>query len=79
MIFDLSIVSAVLSNLVSNVPAVLLISPALLKLNNVDNLWLALAMSSTEGFKKKNPVTEATGLVLTKGLGVNLLLATPET
>ena len=47
MIFDLSIVSAVLSNLVSNVPAVLLISPALLKLNNVDNLWLALAMSST--------------------------------
>ncbi|HCY76972.1 MAG TPA: anion transporter [Ignavibacteriales bacterium] len=47
MIFDLSIVSAVLSNLVSNVPAVLLISPALLKLNNADNLWLALAMSST--------------------------------
>ncbi len=47
MIFDLSIVSAVLSNLVSNVPAVLLISPALLKLHNVDNLWLALAMSST--------------------------------
>jgi Na+/H+ antiporter NhaD/arsenite permease-like protein len=47
MIFDLSIISVVLSNLVSNVPAVLLISPALLKLNNADNLWLALAMSST--------------------------------
>jgi Na+/H+ antiporter NhaD/arsenite permease-like protein len=47
MIFDLSIISVVLSNLVSNVPAVLLISPALLKLNNVDNLWLALGMSST--------------------------------
>jgi len=47
MIFDLSIISVVLSNLVSNVPAVLLISPALLKLHNVDNLWLALAMSST--------------------------------
>jgi len=47
IIFDLSMVSAVLSNLVSNVPAVLLISPALLKLNNADNLWLALAMSST--------------------------------
>ena len=47
MIFDLSIISAVLSNLVSNVPAVLLISPALLKLNNAENLWLALAMSST--------------------------------
>lgn len=47
MIFDLSIVSAVLSNLVSNVPAVLLISPALLKLNGAENLWLALAMSST--------------------------------
>ncbi len=47
MILDLSIISAVLSNLVSNVPAVLLISPALLKLNNADNLWLALAMSST--------------------------------
>lgn len=47
IIFDLSIVTAVLSNLVSNVPAVLLISPALLKLNNAENLWLALAMSST--------------------------------
>lgn len=47
MIFDLSILSALLSNLVSNVPAVLLISPALLKLNNAENLWLALAMSST--------------------------------
>jgi hypothetical protein len=30
-------------------------------------------------FKIKNPVTEATGLVLTKGLGVNLLLATSQT
>lgn len=47
MIFDLSLISAVLSNLVSNVPAVLLISPALLKFNNTENLWLALAMSST--------------------------------
>lgn len=47
IVFDLSIVSAVLSNLVSNVPAVLLISPALLKFSNEENLWLALAMSST--------------------------------
>lgn len=47
MIFDLSLISVVLSNLVSNVPAVLLISPALLKFNNTENLWLALAMSST--------------------------------
>lgn len=47
IVFDLSIVSAVLSNLVSNVPAVLLISPALLKFSNAENLWLALAMSST--------------------------------
>jgi Na+/H+ antiporter NhaD/arsenite permease-like protein len=36
-----------LSNLVSNVPAVLLISPLLFDLNNSENLWLALAMSST--------------------------------
>lgn len=46
-ILNLSVVSALLSNLVSNVPAVLLISPALIKLTNIENLWLALAMSST--------------------------------
>lgn len=47
MVFDLSLVSAALSNLISNVPAVLLISRALLKINNTSNLWLTLAMSST--------------------------------
>lgn len=47
MVFDLSLVSAALSNLISNVPAVLLISRALLNINNASNLWLALAMSST--------------------------------
>lgn len=47
MVFDLSLVSAALSNLISNVPAVLLISRALLKINNAENLWLTLAMSST--------------------------------
>ena len=47
VIFDLSIVSAFLSNVISNVPAVLLISPTLLNFGSNEKLWLALAMSST--------------------------------
>ena len=45
----LSLVAAALSNLVSNVPAVLLIEPALkaIPVANQENAWLALAMSST--------------------------------
>jgi Na+/H+ antiporter NhaD/arsenite permease-like protein len=43
----LSAVSAVLSNLVSNVPAVLVLKPFVTHLPNAQQAWLALAMSST--------------------------------
>lgn len=46
-ISDFSIVSAILSNLISNVPAVLILSPAVFKIQNNETIWLALAMSST--------------------------------
>jgi Na+/H+ antiporter NhaD/arsenite permease-like protein len=43
----LSAVTAVLSNLVSNVPAVLIIKPFVESLANHDTAWLTIAMSST--------------------------------
>jgi Na+/H+ antiporter NhaD/arsenite permease-like protein len=43
----LSLVTAVLSNLVSNVPAVLIIKPIVESLANHDTAWLTIAMSST--------------------------------
>ena len=43
----LSIVSAVLSNLVSNVPAVMLFTRLVPQLPHPDTAWLTLAMSST--------------------------------
>src|SRR5205823_7050089 len=43
----LSGVSAALSNIVSNVPAVLIFKPFMLHLANPHRSWLALAMSST--------------------------------
>ncbi len=46
-IAGLSIVSMVLSNLVSNVPAVMLLKPLTQTLGNGNIFWLALAMSST--------------------------------
>ncbi len=46
-IAGMSFVSVVLSNLVSNVPAVMLIKPVMLSLGEDKFLWLALAMSST--------------------------------
>jgi Na+/H+ antiporter NhaD/arsenite permease-like protein/uncharacterized membrane protein (UPF0127 family) len=46
-IAGLSVVSAVLSNLVSNVPAVMLLKPLTQTLGNGNIFWLALAMSST--------------------------------
>jgi Na+/H+ antiporter NhaD/arsenite permease-like protein/uncharacterized membrane protein (UPF0127 family) len=46
-ITGLSAVSLVLSNLVSNVPAVMLLKPLILSLGSDRFLWLALAMSST--------------------------------
>lgn len=42
-----SVVSAVLSNLVSNVPAVLLLRALIAQLDNPQTAWLLLAMSST--------------------------------
>lgn len=47
LISDFSIVSAILSNLISNVPAVLILSPTVFKIQNNQTIWLALAMSST--------------------------------
>lgn len=47
LISDFSIVSAILSNLISNVPAVLILSATVFKIQNNQTIWLALAMSST--------------------------------
>jgi Na+/H+ antiporter NhaD/arsenite permease-like protein/uncharacterized membrane protein (UPF0127 family) len=46
-IAGLSAVSLVLSNFVSNVPAVMLLKPLVQTLGSGQNVWLALAMSST--------------------------------
>ena len=46
-IAGLSAVSALLSNVVSNVPAVMLLKPLTQSLGNSETAWLALAMSST--------------------------------
>lgn len=43
----LSVASLVLSNIVSNVPAVLMFKPVIQRLPNAQDAWLALAMSST--------------------------------
>ncbi|MFN3871975.1 MAG: SLC13 family permease, partial [Ignavibacterium sp.] len=46
-LIDLSVISLILSNLISNVPAVLVLSPIVKQLENPEIYWLALAMSST--------------------------------
>ncbi len=46
-VLGLSIITALLSNLVSNVPAVLLLKPIIAQLNNPSAGWLTLAASST--------------------------------
>jgi Na+/H+ antiporter NhaD/arsenite permease-like protein len=46
-IWSLSTVTVVLSNLVSNVPAVLLLKPVIVTLSNVQAGWLTLAAAST--------------------------------
>lgn len=46
-LIDLSVISLLLSNLISNVPAVLVLSPLIKQLENAEIYWLALAMSST--------------------------------
>jgi Na+/H+ antiporter NhaD/arsenite permease-like protein len=43
----LSAVTAVLSNLVSNVPAVLVMKPFVVSLKDHGNAWLVIAMAST--------------------------------
>lgn len=47
LVFDISIFTVLLSNIISNVPAVLLLSPVVNKIINPENIWLTLAMSST--------------------------------
>ncbi len=46
-LIDISIISLVLSNLISNVPAVLVLSPVIKTFSNPEAYWIALAMSST--------------------------------
>ncbi|MCX8104261.1 MAG: anion transporter [Ignavibacterium album] len=46
-LIDLSVISLILSNLISNVPAVLVLSPLIKQIENAEIFWLALAMSST--------------------------------
>jgi Na+/H+ antiporter NhaD/arsenite permease-like protein len=46
-IIDLSIISLLLSNLISNVPAVLMLSPIVKSFAEPEKLWLTLALSST--------------------------------
>jgi len=46
-IVNFSIVAAVLSNIISNVPAVLMLSPVIKEMINPEKIWLTLALSST--------------------------------
>lgn len=46
-IVNISIVSAILSNLISNVPAVLMLSPIIKGMIDPEKIWLSLALSST--------------------------------
>jgi Na+/H+ antiporter NhaD/arsenite permease-like protein len=46
-IINISIVASVLSNLISNVPAVLMLSPLIKGMINPEKIWLTLALSST--------------------------------
>jgi Na+/H+ antiporter NhaD/arsenite permease-like protein len=46
-IADLSVIAVVLSNLISNVPAVLILSPNIGLMTDPKTLWLTLAMAST--------------------------------
>ncbi len=46
-VLPLSLAAALLSNLISNVPAVMLLRPVIPQLADADRMWLALAMAST--------------------------------
>lgn len=47
ILVNLSLISLILSNLISNVPAVLLLSPLIKTMENPEILWLTLAMATT--------------------------------
>jgi len=66
----LTIVSAVLSNLISNVPAVMLLAPTIPAGN--DTLWLTLASSSTLAGNATILGAAANILVVEKGLGMGV-------
>jgi Na+/H+ antiporter NhaD/arsenite permease-like protein len=44
---EIAIISAILSNIVSNVPAVLLLEPFIRNIANAEKIWLTLAMATT--------------------------------
>ncbi|MCS7054115.1 MAG: anion transporter [Ignavibacterium sp.] len=46
-IINISIIASILSNLISNVPAVLMLSPLVKQMIDPEKVWLALALSST--------------------------------
>lgn len=66
----LTTISAVLSNLISNVPAVMLLAPAIPVGN--DTLWLALASSSTLAGNATILGAAANVIVVEKGLGMGV-------
>ncbi|MCX6651089.1 MAG: SLC13 family permease [Methanomassiliicoccales archaeon] len=66
----LSTISAVLSNLISNVPAVMLLAPAIPAGSNT--LWLALASSSTLAGNATILGAAANIIVVEKGLGMGV-------
>jgi len=66
----LAVISSVLSNLISNVPAVMLLSPAI-PIGN-DSLWLALASSSTLAGNATVLGAAANVIVVEKGLSMGV-------
>ncbi len=66
----LSVISALLSNLISNVPAVMLLSPTIPA--GSDTLWLALASSSTLAGNATILGAAANIIVVEKGLGMGV-------
>lgn len=66
----LTVISSVLSNLISNVPAVMLLSPAVPAGN--DTLWLSLATSSTLAGNATILGAAANVIVVEKGLSMGV-------
>ncbi len=63
-VFGLTAISAVLSNLVSNVPAVMVLKSSVPQLSHPDSAWLTLAMSSTLAGNLTLPGSIATIIVV---------------